>query len=60
MFEEAIFDRDPWIRWRAVRALADIGAKASLDQIVLAAADEDFQVRFEATALWRKISDEPS
>jgi hypothetical protein len=60
LFEEAIFDRDPWIRWRAVRAVADIGAEASLDQIVLAAADEDFQVRFEATALWRKISEEPS
>jgi hypothetical protein len=55
LFEEAIFDRDAWIRWRAVRALDDIGAAASLDQIVLATADEDFQVRFEATAVWRKI-----
>jgi hypothetical protein len=54
LFEEAIFDRDPWIRWRAVRALDDIGPQPSLDQIVLAAADEDFQVRFEATAVWRR------
>jgi len=55
LFEEAVFDRDPWIRWRAVRALYDIGAAPSLDQIVLATADEDFQVRFEAAAIWRKV-----
>jgi len=54
LFEEAIFDRDPWIRWRAVRALDDIGPGPSLDEIVLAAADEDFQVRFEAQAVWRR------
>jgi hypothetical protein len=58
LFEEAIFDRDPWIRWRAVRALDDIGAAPSLDQIVLATADEDFQVRFEATAVWRRVAHE--
>lgn len=55
LFEEAIFDRDPWIRWRAVRALDDIGAAPSQEKIVLATADEDFQVRFEATAIWRKL-----
>jgi hypothetical protein len=58
LFEEALFDQDAWIRWRAVRALADIGPEPSLDQIVLATADEDFQVRFEATAVWKRI--EPS
>jgi HEAT repeat protein len=55
LFEEAIFDRDAWIRWRAVRALADIGAKPSEEQIILATADEDFQVRLEANAVWRSI-----
>ncbi len=53
LFEEAIFDRDPWIRWRAVRAISDIGVGSSLDQVVMATADEDFQVRFEANAVWR-------
>lgn len=55
LFEEAIFDRDPWIRWRAVRALDDIGAEPSQEKIVLATADEDFQVRFEATTIWRRL-----
>jgi hypothetical protein len=56
LFEEAIFDRDPWIRWRAVRAIGDIGVNSSEDMFVLATADEDFQVRFEATAIWRAHS----
>jgi hypothetical protein len=58
LFEEAIFDRDPWIRWRAVRAIGDIGARPSEERIVLATADEDFQVRFEATAIWRSIDED--
>jgi hypothetical protein len=55
LFEEAVFDRDPWIRWRAVRAIADIGAAPSEEQIILATADEDFQVRLEANTVWRSI-----
>lgn len=54
LFEEAIFDRDAWIRWRAVRAISDIGVGSSEEQIVLATADEDFQVRFEANAIWQR------
>jgi hypothetical protein len=53
LFEEAVFDRDPWIRWRAVRAIGDLGVGSSEEKIVLATADEDFQVRFEANAVWR-------
>lgn len=61
LFEEAVFDRDPWIRWRAVRAIGDIGMDTSEEQIVLATADEDFQVRFEANAVWRASGgNEPS
>ncbi len=54
LFEEAIFDRDPWIRWRAVRAISDIGIGPSEEKIILATADEDFQVRFEANAVMRR------
>ena len=57
LFEQAIFDADPWIRWRSVRAIDDIGAIPSLDQVVLATADEDFQVRLEATAVWHRHED---
>ncbi len=54
LFEEAIFDGDAWIRWRAVRAISDIGVDPSEEQIILATADEDFQVRFEANAVWQR------
>lgn len=50
LFEKALFDEDPWIRWRAVRAIGDIGPEPSRDQLVLAAVDEDFRVRFEAAS----------
>ena len=58
LFEEAIFDSDPWIRWRAVRAISDIGIDPSEEQIILATADEDFQVRFEANAVWHRSQGE--
>ena len=50
LFEEALFDGDAWVRWRAVRAIADIGADPSRERLVMAAVDEDFRVRFEAAA----------
>ena len=50
LFEEALLDADSWIRWRAVRAIGDLGADPSVDKLVLAAVDEDFRVRFEAAA----------
>jgi len=53
LFEEALFDEDSWIRWRAVRAIAAIGVGPSRDLVALAAADEDFRVRFEAAAAFR-------
>ncbi|MEK7252412.1 MAG: HEAT repeat domain-containing protein [Actinomycetota bacterium] len=56
LFEEALFDSDSWIRWRAVRAIAEIGVTPSRDVLALAAADEDFRVRFEAAAAFRSES----
>ena len=53
LFEEALFDGDSWIRWRSVRAIAAIGVASSRDLIALAAADEDFRVRFEAATAFR-------
>ncbi|HSM01995.1 MAG TPA: HEAT repeat domain-containing protein [Acidimicrobiia bacterium] len=50
LFEQAMFDEDAWTRWRSVRAIGDIGPGASRDSLVLAAADEDFRVRFEAAS----------
>lgn len=55
LFEEALFDPDSWIRWRAVRAIADLGAEPSREVLALATADEDFRVRFEAAAAFRSL-----
>ncbi len=54
LFEEAIFDDDPWIRWRSVRAISDLGLGTSEEKVILAAADEDFQVRLEANAVLKR------
>lgn len=53
MFEKAVADRDPWIRWRAVRAISVIGADPSRETLARASADADFRVRFEAEAALR-------
>lgn len=50
LFEEAVFDADAWVRWRAVKAIRVIGIGPSEETLMLAAADEDFRVRFEAAA----------
>ena len=53
LFEEALGDEDAWTRWKAVRALRDIGPGPSTERLVFAAVDEDFRVRFEAEAALR-------
>jgi len=55
LFEAAIGDPDPWTRWRAVRAIAELGTEASREPLMFAAVDEDFRVRFEAIAALREI-----
>ena len=47
VLETALQDPDPWTRWRAVRALGDLGVGPSRTQVVDLAEDPDFQVRFE-------------
>ncbi len=55
LFEAAAADPDPWTRWRAVRAIADLGAGPSREPLMFAAVDEDFRVRFEAIAALREV-----
>jgi hypothetical protein len=47
-FETALTDRDPWIRWRAVKALGDLGVAASKPRLAALKDDPEFRVRFEA------------
>jgi hypothetical protein len=56
LFDSALFDPDPWIRWRAVRAIGELGVDPSIENLVLAAVDEDFRVRFEAAAALQEPS----
>lgn len=58
-FEAALDDADDWIRWRAVRALGEIGAGASRDEILALTEDPEFRVRFEAARVLRAARDEP-
>jgi hypothetical protein len=52
VFESSLGDPDPWTRWKAVRALSELGIGPSRDAVAALADDPDFQVRFEvATAL---------
>jgi HEAT repeat protein len=51
VFEEALSSADPWTRWRAVRAIGDIGAGGSSNLVAALAGDPDFQVRFEVARL---------
>jgi hypothetical protein len=55
LFEEALFDPDTWIRWRALRAIAVIGTAPSEEAVILAAVDEEFRVRFEAESMLRSM-----
>jgi HEAT repeat protein len=50
LFEEAVDDPDPQIRWHAVRALRHLGVAPSLEKLMLAAVDDDESVRREAEA----------
>ena len=49
LLERALRDRDGWVRWKAVRALADRGHAARRPDAVRPLLDDpDFRVRLEA------------
>jgi hypothetical protein len=47
VFERALADLDPWMRWKAVRAIGDLGAEPSRSALESVAEDPEFRVRFE-------------
>ena len=53
LFEQATQTDDPWIRWKAVRALGDIGLDTSRTLVESLETDPDFQVRFEVARVLR-------
>lgn len=54
LFETALQDEDPWIRWKAVRSLGELGLEPSRDVVTALESDSDFQVRFEVAKVLRE------
>ncbi len=50
LFRQALDDEDAWTRWKAVRALGDLGIQPG-DGVARLADDPDFQVRMEVASL---------
>lgn len=53
LLEVALGDDDAWVRWKALRGLAELGATASRQAIAARADDPNFRVRLEAAAALR-------
>ncbi|MGI8809331.1 MAG: HEAT repeat domain-containing protein [Acidimicrobiales bacterium] len=53
LLESALDDSDAWVRWKALRGLAELGPEGSRQAIAEKAGDPDFRVRLEAAAALR-------
>jgi HEAT repeat protein len=53
LLESALDDDDAWVRWKALRGLAELGPAPSREAIEAKAGDPDFRVRLEAAAALR-------
>jgi HEAT repeats/Scaffold protein Nfu/NifU N terminal len=56
LLEQALDDSDAWVRWKALRGIAALGADPSRSAVEAHAADPDFRVRLEAA---RMFSNDP-
>jgi hypothetical protein len=48
LLEQAMSDTDAWVRWKALRGIAALGAEPSRGAVEAHATDADFRVRLEA------------
>ncbi len=53
LLETALADADAWVRWKALRGLAELGAERSRAPIEALAGDADFRIRLEVAAALR-------
>jgi len=53
VLESALDDADAWVRWKALRGLAELGPAASRGAIAARVDDADFRVRLEAASALR-------
>jgi HEAT repeat protein len=54
VLETALADADPWVRWKALRGLVELGVAPSREAVAACSVDPDFRVRLEATAALRR------
>jgi hypothetical protein len=54
LLETALADTDAWVRWKALRGLAQLGAGPSQAPVAALADDPDFRVRLEVAAALRQ------
>jgi HEAT repeat protein len=59
LLETALADTDAWVRWKALRGLAELGPEPSRAAIAARADDHDFRVRLEVAATLR-AADSPA
>lgn len=56
--ERALGNGDDWIRWRAIRALGELGLRSSRRAVDAMTGDPEFRVRFEAERVLRAAEGE--
>ena len=54
LLESALADPDAWVRWKALRGLAELGVATSRDAVSALVDDPDFRVRLEVAAALRR------
>ncbi len=54
LLETALADADAWVRWKALRGLAELGPEPSRERIAALADDPDFRIRLEVAAATRR------
>ena len=59
LLERALTDTDAWVRWKAVRGLAELGVVPSREAVGALVEDADVRVRLEVSAALRAADDPP-
>jgi hypothetical protein len=54
LLEDALRDDDAWVRWKALKGIARLGATSSRDAVEARRDDPDFRVRLEAATALRQ------
>jgi HEAT repeat protein len=54
LLEHALGDADAWVRWKALRGLAELGTAPSRPAVEPLLEDPDFRVRLEARSALRR------